>query len=222
MIITIDGPAGVGKSTAAKRLARELGLAYLDTGATYRAATLRAMRADIDLADVDALLAVVSEADIQLDPTDGGLIARLDGEEVSEAIRSPAVTNNVHFLANSPPVREILVSLQRQLGAGLGSFVAEGRDQGSVVFPHADMKFFLDADPAVRARRRHDELSAAGDTTSFDQVLADVELRDDRDRNRAVGPLVRPDDAIDVNTSEKTIEQVLAELLTCVEQHRCQ
>ena len=222
MIITIDGPAGVGKSTAAKHLARELGLAYLDTGATYRAATLRAMRADIDLADVEALVAVVGACDIQLDPTDDGLVARLDGDDVSDAIRSPAVTNNVHFLANSPPVRDILVARQRQLGAALGSFVAEGRDQGSVVFPDADIKFFLDADPAVRARRRTNELAATGDTADFDQVLADVIQRDQRDRNRPVGPLVRPDDAVDIDTSDKTIEQVLAELLTCVEQRRCQ
>ena len=222
MIITIDGPAGVGKSTAAKRLARRLGLSYLDTGATYRAATLRAMRAGIDLGDVDAMMTVVGACDIQLNPTDEGLVALLDGEDVSDAIRSPAVTSNVHFLADSPPVREILVRLQRRLGAALGSFVAEGRDQGSVVFPNADIKFFLDADPAVRARRRHDELADSGRATAYDQVLADVIQRDDRDRNRAVGPLVRPDDAVDIDTSSKTIEQVLAELLSSVEQRRCQ
>ena len=221
MIITIDGPAGVGKSTAAKRLARALGLAYLDTGATYRAATLHAMRADIDLSDVDALIQIVGSCDIRLDPTDEGLVVLLDGQDVSEDIRSPAVTNNVHYLANCPPVREILVALQRRLGAALGDIVAEGRDQGSIAFPEADIKFFLDADPEVRARRRHDELTAAGDGTSYEQVLADVMQRDERDRNRPVGPLIRPTDAIDIDTSDKSIEQVLAELLGSVEKRRC-
>ena len=221
MIITIDGPAGVGKSTAARRLAASLGIACLDTGATYRAVTLKALRDGVDLSDADAVVAIAHAADIRLAAQANGLAVSLDGEDVTDAIRSADVSNSAHFVANCPACREVLVQLQRRLGAALGDFVAEGRDQGSVVFPDADVKFFLAADPRIRAERRQADLAAAGEPADIDAVQADIERRDERDRTRDVGPLVRPEGAVDVDTSNKTIEQVHGELLAHVETHRC-
>ncbi|MCJ7544836.1 MAG: (d)CMP kinase, partial [Phycisphaerae bacterium] len=162
MVITIDGPAGSGKSTAARELARALGIAFLDTGATYRAVTLKALREGVDPNDTDALVAVAKGARIEVIPTEQGARVMLDGCDVTAEIRSVEVTENAHYVADSPPVREVLVALQRRLGEGLGSFVTEGRDQGSVVFPEADVKFYLDASPRVRAERRAGELHATG------------------------------------------------------------
>jgi cytidylate kinase len=217
MIITIDGPAGSGKSTAARRLAKALGIAYLDTGATFRAVTLRAMKAGIDLADEATLLAIAREAAIELQPADDGLRVLLDGEDVSRQIRTQAVTANAFYAARSPAVRAELAELQRRIGQSLGSFVTEGRDQGSVVFPAADVKFFLDASPEVRARRRCDELLAAGERADYDHVLQSIRQRDERDRARAVAPLVVPRGAVAIDTSAKTIEQTTAEMLRHVE-----
>jgi cytidylate kinase len=221
MIITLDGPAGVGKSTAARLLAGQLNIAFLDTGATYRAATLNVMRRDLDWNDTDALAAATTSAHIQLSVEAGTLQVLLDGDDISDAIRDPQVTRHVHHLASQPAVRDVLVDLQRRIGAELGSFVAEGRDQGSVVFPDATVKFFLDADPAIRAQRRYDELAAAGKTVDFDALLAELIERDDADRNRSVAPLIVPDGATLIDTSGKTIDQVQAELLTTVEANRC-
>ena len=148
MIITIDGPAGSGKSTAARELARALGIAHLDTGATYRAATLLAMRRGIDLADEAALAELVRGLDIRLEYDGDELRVLLNGEDVSRQIRSAEVSDHSHYIARAPAVREVLVSLQRRVGRALaasaGGVVAEGRDQGSVVFPDADVKFWLD------------------------------------------------------------------------------
>ncbi len=217
MIITIDGPAGSGKSTAARNLARHLGVAFLDTGATYRAATLKALREQVDPEDEDALARLTRQADIHLEPGPDGLVVRLDGEDVSEPIRTPRVTDHAKYLARSPKVREVLVELQRRIGRELGSFVTEGRDQGSVVFPDADVKFYLDADPSQRARRRAEELRQKGQDADPDEVLQAIQQRDASDRNRAVGPLVCPDDAVVIDNSAMTPEQTLAALLDHVE-----
>ncbi len=217
MIITLDGPAGVGKSTAARLLAGRLNIAFLDTGATYRAATLNVMRQEIDWSDSDTIAAATRNAGIHLLVEADTLRVLLDGEDVSDAIRDPNVTRHVHHLASQPKVRDVLVDLQRRLGSELGSFVAEGRDQGSVVFPNADVKFFLDADPRIRAQRRYDELAAAGKTVDFDALLAEIVARDEADRNRKIAPLIVPEGAVLIDTSGKTIDQVQSELLTCVE-----
>ena len=217
MIVTIDGPAGSGKSTVARELAKALGIAFLDTGATYRAATLEALRRGTDLDDEAALVELARRLDIRLVTGDEGLGVLVDGRDVTREIRSEAVSAESHHVAGSAAVREVLVELQRRLGRQLGSFVAEGRDQGSVVFPEADVKFYLDARPEVRARRRHEEMLAAGGTCDFQEVLDSILLRDARDRGRPVAPLVKPDGAVVIDTSEMSVSQVVEELRRHVE-----
>jgi len=213
MIITIDGPAGCGKSTAARELAKALGIAHLDTGATYRAVTLLALRQGIDLADEAALAKLARGMDIRMVSTGGRIGVLLDGLDVTDEIRTEAVSANSRYAAASPAVREVLVGLQRRLGRQLGSFVTEGRDQGSVVFPEADLKFYLDARPAERARRRREELRSHGQQADYDAVLAAIEDRDRRDRGRDVGPLRVPGGATVIDTSDMDIAQVTERML---------
>lgn len=216
MIITIDGPAGSGKSTASRKLARALGIAYLDTGATYRAVTCRAISLGVDLADEGALADVARRIDLKLIPEPDGIRVLADGQDITAEIRTPEVTAQTHRAAGSPLVREVLVELQRRLGAELGSFVAEGRDQGSVVFPEADVKFYLDASPQVRARRRKDDLEAAGLEADLDDTRRAILDRDRHDRGRHVAPLIRPEGAIVIDTSEMTIAETSAVLARAV------
>jgi cytidylate kinase len=215
MIVTIDGPAGSGKSTAAQELARMLDLAYLDTGAMYRAVTLKALREGVDLTDEQAMRDCARRADIRLVPDHVALRVLLDGEDVSDAIRTAEVTDNARYAACCPPVREIMVDLQRRVGRQLGSFVTEGRDQGSVVFPDADVKIYLTAPAVVRARRRAAEMAARGEPADVEAIREKLIARDRSDRERTVGPLVRPEGAIEVDTGERTIEQT-AEMLRAV------
>ncbi len=216
MIITIDGPAGSGKSTAARELAKALGIAHLDTGATYRAVTLLALRQGIDLADDARLAEVARGVDIRMVPTSGRVGVLLDGQDVTDEIRTEAVSANSRYAAASPAVREVLVELQRRLGRQLGSFVTEGRDQGSVVFPDADVKFYLDARPSVRATRRCEELRSHGQQADHNAVLAAIEDRDRRDRGRVVGPLKVPGGATIIDTSDMDIAQVTKRMLQYV------
>ena len=213
MVVTIDGPAGAGKSTAARKLASALGISFLDTGATYRAATLRAMRAGDDLSDTGKLLEHARAMDLKLTPRPDGVHVLLDGLDVSEAIRTEDVSRNARYAASAPAVREVLVELQRRIGRELGDFVTEGRDQGTVVFPDADVKFYLEASPDERARRRREELSQRGQKADHDEVLRAILARDESDAARSVGPLRVPDGAIRVDTTGKTIEEMAAELL---------
>ena len=213
MLITIDGPAGCGKSTAARELAKALGIAHLDTGATYRAVTLLALRQGIDLTDAAALAELARGMDIRMVSTGGRIGVVLDGQDVTDEIRTEAVSANSRYAAASAAVREVLVELQRRLGRQLGSFVTEGRDQGSVVFPEADLKFYLDARPAERARRRCEELRSHGQQADYDAVLAAIEDRDRRDRGRAVGPLRVPGGATVIDTSDMDIAQVTERML---------
>lgn len=217
MIITIDGPAGSGKSTAARNLAKALGIAYLDTGATYRALTLKALREGIDMADESALAELARQTDLKLIPEAEGVRVLMDGHDVSREIRSSQVSNNSHHAARLPEVREVLVGLQRRIGAELGNFVSEGRDQGSVVFPDADVKFYLNASADVRARRRCADLETNGEKADFEQVRKAILARDHRDRTRAVAPLIKPEGAIEINTDENTMAQTAAMLLAHVE-----
>ena len=218
MTIAIDGPAGTGKSSVSKSLARALGARYLDTGAMYRIMTLYMLRAGIELSDPGAIAAAASDVDLSVgyDPTiDHSLLA---GEDVSQLIRGDEVTRAVSAVSAVPAVRERLVQLQRELAAGEGSVVVEGRDIGTVVLPDADVKFFLTASAETRARRRNDQNISTGLGDNFDAVLADVQRRDRLDSTRAVSPLRPADDAIIIDTSEMTEAEVVRHLVGVVEE----
>ncbi|MCC7085390.1 MAG: (d)CMP kinase [Pirellulales bacterium] len=211
MIVTLDGPAGAGKSTAARGLAKRLGFRFLDTGAMYRAVALAAANAGLDWNDSDALAALARRLKIEL-PGDKVL---LDGHEVTAEIRRSHITAATHHAAGNPGVREHLVELQRQLAAG-ANVVTEGRDQGTVVFPHAECKFFITATPEERARRRQRDLQARGEFESLDEVLRQQNQRDQSDCSRSVGPLIPAVDAIHLSTdglSEGDVIERLEELV---------
>jgi cytidylate kinase len=216
MIITIDGPAGSGKSTAARKLAARLGLPYLDTGAMYRVVTLAALEDGVDLNDEDALAHTAATADFELDCGPTHVRVRLGGRDVTEAIRSMRVNERTRFIAASPGVRRILIEKQQELGRRLGSLVTEGRDQGSAAFPDADFKFFLDAAVTKRAERRLIELQADGEDVTLEQVRANVEERDRTDAQRAVAPLTVPADAFVIDTTDLSITQMLDRLVECL------
>jgi cytidylate kinase len=210
MIITIDGPAGSGKSSSAKELARRLGFEFLDTGAMYRAVTLAALRGGIDVSDQQALQRLMHGLLLEMPP--GRVL--LNGEDVSREIRAGTVTAASGAVADSPVVRRRLVELQRQMAAGR-NMVCEGRDQGTVVFPDAFCKFFMVAQPEERARRRQQEMARRGENLPWDQVLHAQELRDARDRQRDLAPMVPAPDAVILDSTQLTLEQVVEHM----EQH---
>ena len=208
-VVTVDGPAGAGKSTVAKLLARKLGVAFLDTGAMYRALTVKALRRKTDLDDEGALVALARETKIDLVNEPGKpLKVLLDGEDVTEAIRSVDVTNNTFYVARTPGVRHVMVEWQRALGLQQ-SMVGDGRDLGTVVYPGAAYKFYLDADVNVRCQRRIDELKAKGQTVDEEALRKDLADRDQKDLTRKVGPLKKADDAIVIDSTDMTIDQVV-------------
>jgi cytidylate kinase len=207
MIITIDGPAGAGKSSAARALAERIGFRFLDTGAMYRAVALAAMRRNIPWEDAQRLADLVGEIEIQVSESQ----VLLDGEDVTKEIRKMEVTSVIHHVADHPKVRSQLVDLQRSIAAG-GDFVTEGRDQGTVAFANAECKIFLTASPEERARRRMRDLHGRGEKLDFDEVLQRQTERDIRDRSRQVGKLIPAADAITVSTDGKSLEEVVAEL----------
>lgn len=207
MIVAIDGPAGAGKSSAARALARRLGFRFLDTGAMYRAVALAALRRGHDWNRPEALAEQARSLAIEVE--DRRVL--LDGEDVTDAIRTSEVTAVTHYAANNPAVREHLVALQRR-AAGRDNVVAEGRDQGTVVFPDAECKIFLTATPEERARRRMLDLERRGEAASFADVLAQQTLRDERDATREVGPLKIADDAVQVFTDGLSPDQVVDRL----------
>ena len=211
MIVTIDGPAGAGKSSAARELARRLGFRFLDTGAMYRAVTLAARQRGYDLADGEQLARLVGEIHVEL----AGDRVLLDGHDVTTAIRKFDITTVIHHAADNGAVRGQLVLWQRAAAAG-SDVVTEGRDQGTVVFPDAECKIFLVADEQERARRRHRDLLARGEEIPFEEVLANQRLRDQRDLSRAVGALRKADDAIEVSTDGLSPDDVVARLETIV------
>jgi cytidylate kinase len=216
--IAVDGPAGTGKSSVSRGLARALQARYLDTGSMYRIVTLAVLRKGIDLADANAIGALAAEADLAVgfDPDEDR--SYLAGEDVSAEIRGDAVTKAVSAVSAVPAVRTWLVQRQRELADGPGSVVVEGRDIGTVVLPDADVKIFLTASAEERARRRNEQNVAAGLPGDYDAVLADVQRRDHLDSTRAVSPLRAADDAIVVDSSDMTQHEVVAHLLDLVEQ----
>jgi len=212
MIVTIDGPAGSGKSTAARLLAERLGVAYLDTGAMYRAVTLSAIQRGIDLADGEALARIACEVRIDLEPRPDAARVLLDGQDVTGAIRDNEISLRTHHAASNEQVRAGLVEAQRRIGRQWGDLVAEGRDQGTVVFPEADVKVYLDASEDVRADRRQKELAARGKAPTRDQVLEEIRRRDDSDRSRPVAPLRVPEGAVVIDTSQMSIDDMVDHL----------
>jgi len=209
-IVTVDGPAGAGKSTAARGLAAALGYAYIDSGAMYRVVALAAQRAGVDLDDGEAVAALVSHVRFVVEAR--AMRVLLDGEDVTIALRAPEVGGVASRVAAHARVRARLVEEQRMLG-GAGGIVMDGRDIGTVVFPDADCKFFLTASAAERARRRHAEDAAGGGTVELATTRAEIEARDRRDRERAVAPLRAADDAIVIDTSALTPEAVIGRML---------
>ena len=207
LTIAIDGPAGAGKSTIASRLARKLGYVNLESGAMYRALALKAIDRDASFDDEDALVKLAEHSRIQLEPTIGGNRTLLDGKDVSSRIRERDVSEAASRISVHPKVREWMVARQRELGAG-GGVVMEGRDIGTQVFPHADLKIFLDADPVVREQRRMEQQKIKGEVAA--NVAAELRERDRRDRTRAASPLVAADDAVVINSTALSEDEVLA------------
>lgn len=216
MIIAIDGPSGAGKSTLAKRLAKELHFIYLDTGAMYRALALKVLREGIDLADDARLAELVRVTEIDLREKRGELEVLLDGRDVAEEIRTPEVSQTASKVSALRAVRARMLELQRAMG-GRGSVVAEGRDIGTVIFPAAEVKIFLDASLRERARRRYQEIHAAGRAVNFDETLREIEERDKRDRERDLAPLCQAEDALLIDSSSFSADEVAAMVLAEVQ-----
>jgi cytidylate kinase len=221
MVVAIDGPSGSGKSSAAKRLARRLRFLHLDTGAIYRAFTLRALRRGAPLDDEAALAALVEPSAIRMDPLPGGEgeSVHLDGDDVTAEIRTPRVTGEIHWLARSPAVRERVTEIVRRMARGR-DVVVEGRDTTTVIFPAAEVKFYVDATPEERARRRGRELEGRGTPVALEELLAQIRERDHRDTTRAAGPLRRAPDAVYVDGTRLGPEEVVDVLAAEVERRR--
>lgn len=211
-VITIDGPAGVGKSTLAKRVAARLGYAFLDTGAMYRSATWWAMHNDVDMTDKDALAESTRSIPLRMEENDGVLTVYVGPTDITRAIRTPEITNAIKCLDGIRAVREKMVSLQRQI-ASRAPTVAEGRDMGTVVFPHAKTKIFLEASLEVRTRRRARELEEKGIPFDPDQLRSEIHLRDENDRNRSISPLKPAHDALIIDTSRMTLGEAEAAII---------
>jgi CMP/dCMP kinase len=215
IVVAIDGPGGAGKSTVARRLARALDYRLLDTGALYRAVALRSREQGVAWSDEQALARIAAGLKVRFRFEDDTNHVYLGDQDVTAAIREPAISGGASQVSALPAVRAALLDLQRRLGAA-GGVVVEGRDTGTVVFPDAEAKFFLTADPEVRARRRYDELRAGGSQVDLQATLTELRERDNRDSNRDVAPLSRAPDAVFVDSGSMTLDEVVASMLAVV------
>lgn len=211
MIVAVDGPAASGKGTVTKRIEKEMGFLNLDTGATYRCVALETLRRSLSVEDEEEIIKLANEIDIQIDNSGDKDIVLLNGEDVSKEIRSKEVTNIVSPISSIIPVRERLVEVQRSLAVGK-NVIVEGRDIGTVVFPNADIKIYLDASQEVRAKRRYEENMQDGIDTSYEEVLENVIARDYNDMNKEVGALKKADGAIVIDTSNLDIDEVVKKI----------
>jgi CMP/dCMP kinase len=220
MVITIDGPAGTGKSTVANAVAERLSFDFLDTGAMYRAVGLAAIRREIDLQDTRELTFIARLTRLEFDWSQHPPKLLLNGEPVMHLLRASDCTRAASFVAVIPAIREMLVAQQRQIGLERGNLVTEGRDQGSVVFPNAELKIYLDAAPQERARRRVAQLRSRGEIVDFNEVLSGIISRDKRDATRSVGPMTIPVDAAVIDSTDISEPQVVDLIVAKAEAQR--
>ncbi len=216
MIVTIDGPAGVGKSTVSRMLAKILDAAFLDTGAMYRALTLAALRKNVDLKDTQRVLEVLQNCEFEFTVADDEMRVAIDGQNVTAAIRVPEVTAKVRYVAAAGLLRDRLVEMQRRFAARHDRVVTEGRDQGTVAFPDAEFKFFLAADVDERAQRRKLQLEQDGAQADIRQLKADIVKRDASDENRLAGPLIPAEDAVIIDTTHLDAAGVVQEMVEII------
>eukprot|EP01125_Pyxidicula_operculata_P009618 TRINITY_DN3159_c0_g2_i3.p2 TRINITY_DN3159_c0_g2~~TRINITY_DN3159_c0_g2_i3.p2 ORF type:complete len:231 (-),score=60.21 TRINITY_DN3159_c0_g2_i3:17-709(-) len=213
IVIAIDGPGGSGKSTTARQVAKRLNYVFIDTGAMYRAVTLKVIESKVDpVTEVDKVIDIAKNIKIELHPSPDQTIIFVDGKDRSQDIRLPEVVKTISHVSCIPEVRSTLVTLQRDLGKS-GGVVLDGRDVGTVIFPNAELKVFMCADPVERAKRRLLEFEAKGVKTSLEEVLKDITSRDKADEEREVGPLKKADDAILLDTTKQSPEETLEEVL---------
>ena len=211
MIIAVDGPAGSGKGTVTKRIEKELGFLNLDTGATYRCVALQVLREKVSLEDEKKIIKIANDINIEINNTGDKDVILLNGEDVSKEIRTKEVTSIVSQVSSIIPVREKMVEVQRKLANGK-NVIVEGRDIGTVVFPNADIKIYLDASEEIRAKRRYEENKQNGIDTTYEEVLENVKMRDYNDMHKKVGALKKADDAIVVDSTNLTIDEVVEKI----------
>lgn len=215
--IAIDGPSGSGKSSMAKGIAKTLGLVYVDTGALYRTVGLFAKRNGIEIANAESVVPLLENAEISIKYTEAGQRVILNGEDVSDLIRTNDISMYASAVSAIPAVRAFLLEIQKKMVAE-GGVVMDGRDIGTVIMPDADVKLFVEASPEARAKRRYKELQEKGDPISFEEVLADIIKRDDNDKNRAIAPAIPAEDAIFIDNSDMNLEETIIYSLNIIKE----
>ena len=219
MIVAVDGPAGSGKGTVTKKIEEKLGFLNLDTGATYRCVVLQVLKENAKLEDEEKIIKIANEIDIKIDNTGSKDIILLNGENVSKEIRTKEVTSIVSQISSIIPVREKMVEVQRKLATGK-NVIVEGRDIGTVVFPNADIKIYLDASEEIRAKRRYEENIQNGIKTTYEEVLENVKMRDYNDMHKKVGALKKAEDAIVIDSSNLSINEVVKKIEDIIKEHK--